>query len=346
MTMLIDGIHVPLTAPFYRDGKSYLRKLEHNVARYSLTPVAGLVALLGEGSALSDGEAQESLQATAEFAAKEKVLIAAVVRESVHAALLLNEQADAAGFDALLVSAPAFTEDNLETALLHLRAVADGASLPVLLHSAARRALPVEAVVALAEHPNVIGLYDAELTVERCRQIAAATNHLRRDVTVTTVFAPVTRRMLKVEAASGAANFVTAESLSGGVALAVAPPQPAVKTRSKSVGFQVISAGRTAGMVALLQAGVAGAMPELAACAPQGVYEAFAALKDGDLALAAEKQQRLAEADAVMAQFGIAAIKYGCDWNGYYGGSPRLPRLPLDAAGRALVERVLSGNRN
>ena len=52
--MLIDGIHVPLTSPFYRDGRSYLRKLEHNVARYSLTPVAGLVALSSEGAGLSD----------------------------------------------------------------------------------------------------------------------------------------------------------------------------------------------------------------------------------------------------------------------------------------------------
>ena len=42
--MLIDGIHIPLTVPFTRDGESYLRKLEYNVGRYSLTPAAGLVA--------------------------------------------------------------------------------------------------------------------------------------------------------------------------------------------------------------------------------------------------------------------------------------------------------------
>jgi dihydrodipicolinate synthase/N-acetylneuraminate lyase len=341
--MLIDGIHVPLTSPFYRDGKLYLRKLEHNVARYSLTPAAGLVALASEASALTDYESRESLQAVAEFAAKEKVLIAAVAKESVHAALLLAEQAEAAHFDALLVSAPTFADD-LPTKLLYLRAVADSASLPVLLRD--HGSLQVSAIAELAAHPNVIGMYDAGLTVERFQAIVAATAAVKLEVTVTTVFAPVTRRMLVPEAGEGAANFVTAESLSGGAAVAVAAPKAAIKTRTKSVGFQVMAAGSAMNLVPLLQAGVAGAMPELTASAPQGVYEAFAAFKDGDPALAAEKQQRLAEADALMAKLGVAGIKYGCDWNGYYGGVPRLPRLPLDAAERAQVERVLAGLRN
>jgi dihydrodipicolinate synthase/N-acetylneuraminate lyase len=341
--MLIDGIHVPLTSPFYRDGKLYLRKLEHNVARYSLTPAAGLVALASEASALTDDESRESLQAVGEFATKEKVLIAAVAKESVHSALLLAEQAEAARFDALLVSAPMFTDD-LATKLLHLRAVADSAALPVLLRD--HGLLPVSAIAELAAHPNVIGMYDAGLTMERFQALEAVTAAVKRDVTVTTVFAPVTRRMLVPEAGEGAANFVTAESLSGGTAVAVAAPKAAIKTRTKSVGFQVMAAGSAVNLVALLEAGVAGAMPELTASAPQAVYEAFAAFKDGDPALAAEKQQRLAEADALMAKLGVAGIKYGCDWNGYYGGVPRLPRLPLGAAERALVERVLAGLRN
>jgi 4-hydroxy-2-oxoglutarate aldolase len=342
--MLIDGINLPLTSPFYRDGRSYLRKLEHNVARYSQTPVAGMVALASEASALTDDEIRESLQAVGEFASKEKVLVAAVDRDSVHAALLLAESADAAGFDALLLSAPRFALEDLETSLLYFRAVADSAQLPVLLRTGS--GVPVDVIAELAAHPNIIGVYDAELTVERYQELAAATQDVQREVTVTTVFAPVTRRMLKVEAESGGGTFVSAESLSGGAAVAVAPPKPAIKTRAKTVGFQIMSAGSAMTMVSLFEAGVAGAMPALAACSPQGVYEAFAAFKDGDPALAAEKQQRLAEADALMATLGVAGIKYGCDWNGYYGGVPRLPRVPLDAAARAQVEKVLAGLRN
>ncbi len=345
--MLLQGLFVPLTCPFYRDGASYLRKLEHNVARYSLTPVAGLVALASEGAALTDDEARESLVAVAEFAAKEKVLIAAVECESVHAALKLAEEVDAAGFDALLVRVPRFAwPGDLAATLLHFRTIADHAALPVLLHSQAGRALPVSAIAELAAHPNVIGVYDDELTVERYREIAAATAQVKREVTVTTVFAPVTRRMLKIESEAGGANFVSAELLTGGTALAIAPPKPAIKTRMKTVGFQVMGAGRVQGMVALLEAGTAGAMPDLAAAMPQGVYEALAAFKDGNPKLAAEKQQRLVQPDVLMSKLGIAGIKYGCDWNGYYGGVPRLPRLPLDAAAKSRVEQALGSLRN
>ena len=38
--MLLQGIFPPITTPFYPDGNIYFKKLEHNVERYSKTPVA------------------------------------------------------------------------------------------------------------------------------------------------------------------------------------------------------------------------------------------------------------------------------------------------------------------
>jgi 4-hydroxy-2-oxoglutarate aldolase len=337
--LLIDGIYVPLTAPFYGDGRSYLRKLEHNVGRYSMTPAAGLVALVSEGAALSDEEIRETLQVVGATAAVEKVLVAAIVKSSVRGALAVAGQAEKAGFDAVLLGAPQGLARD-ET-MVFFRAVADASPLPVLLGEG----LDSTAIAELALHGNVIGLFDDGLTAERYRAMAKATEQVKHEVIVTPVFAPVTRRM-KVPAAEGAATFVTAESLAGGTALAVAPPKPAIKTRTKTVGFQMMAAGSATGMVEVLEAGVGGAMPRLAACAPQGCYEVFAAFKDGDPALAHEKEQRLLAADAVMHALGVAGIKYGCDLNGYYGGAPRLPRLPLTAAMRAKVEQVLAGLKN
>jgi 4-hydroxy-2-oxoglutarate aldolase len=56
--MLLQGIFPPITTPFYPDGKIYFKKLEHNVERYSRTPVAGLTVLgsTGESIMLSDEE--------------------------------------------------------------------------------------------------------------------------------------------------------------------------------------------------------------------------------------------------------------------------------------------------
>jgi dihydrodipicolinate synthase/N-acetylneuraminate lyase len=346
--MLMDGIYVPLTAPFYRDGESYWKKLEHNVGRYSLTPAAGLVALTGEGEALSDAEMLETLTCMSVAAAPEKVLIARIAKESVRGALWLADAAAKADFDAVLLRAPR----GLSAAELRvfLASVADGSELPVLVSSASADGLPVEVIAEFAQHRNALGLFDAGLTVERYREIAASTAKTQHEVSVTTVFAPVTRRMKAPASVSskdgGAAMFVSAESLAGGTALAIAPPKPAIKTRTKTVGFQVMAAGSGTGLVELLEAGVAGSMPMLAACAPQGCYEAYAAFKDGDAALAREKEQRLLDADALLHELGIAGIKYGCDLNGYFGGVPRLPRVPLNGEQRAQVERALQGLRN
>jgi dihydrodipicolinate synthase/N-acetylneuraminate lyase len=169
---------------------------------------------------------------------------------------------------------------------------------------------------------------------------------VKRDVTVTTVFAAVTGRMLEVSR-EGEATFVAADALSsGGASVAVAPPKPAVKTRTKRVGFQVIGAGRASESVDLLEAGVQGVMPELAGCAPQGCHEVWAAFKDGDPALARLKAERLRVADGVVEEFGVAGVKYACDLNGYYGGAPRLPRVGLTAEEKARVGRALREVRN
>jgi 4-hydroxy-2-oxoglutarate aldolase len=354
--MLLEGMFIPVTTPFYADGECYWRKLEHNVDRYSRTPAAGLVVVgpRTEAAGLSDEERRESLRVASESAAKEKVLIAGVDAESVVGAVRIAEQAAEAKFDAVLLKAPVewqrlVGENSFAQVELFFRAAADRSPLPVVLWSDAAAGgfeIPVEMLGTLAAHPNVIGLMDAGLTVERLGAVRAATADVKRDVTVTTVFTAVTGRMLEVSR-EGEATFVAADALSsGGTSLAVAPPKPALKTRTKTVGFQVVDAGTASVSVDLLEAAVQGVVPELAACAPQGCHEVWAAFKDGDPALARLKAERLREADAVVSEFGVAGVKYACDLNGYYGGAPRLPRVGLTAEEKARVEKAFREVRN
>ncbi|MFP5232305.1 MAG: dihydrodipicolinate synthase family protein [Acidobacteriota bacterium] len=348
--MLIDGIHIPLTAPFTRDGGSYPHKLEYNVGRYSLTPASGLVALTSEmeGASLSDVEIAETLRLIGEVADPAKVLVAAVAKDSVRGALYVAETAAKEGFDLVLLAAPPQWESLSEQeVMLYFQAVADRAPLPIALSSGARRQgyrLSVDEIAELARHSNVLGIYDHGLTVERLHAISGATGGVRREVLVTSVFAPVTRRMQQ-RGVTDETGFVAAASIAN-AGPGAAPRMSAVKTRTKAVGFQVMSMGSSTGFADLLKSGVAGAMLSLAACSPQACYEAYAAFKDGDPALAEEKVQRLEEADAMADHLGIGGLKYGCDCNGYYGGEPRLPRLALNAEGRASVERALAGIRN
>ena len=346
--MLLEGLLLPLTTPFYPDGRLNLRKLEHNADRYSKTPVAGLVVLSeqGEPTMLSEEETRQALRSAIDSAAIEKVMVAGVSRDSVVETLGLTEFAAKSGYDAVLVRQPSFLRGGRTKELLtYFRAVADRAGVPVVLYSP-DGSLPQDVVIELAGHPQIIGLIDGG-GAERVQGLKAGTAGVKREVTVTPVFAAVTGRMLAQREPEGAGTFIAANTLSdGGAALAVAPPKPAIKTRSKVVGFQILSC-HTAGMLDGLQAGAVGVMPGFAASAPQACYEVLAAWKDGDLGLAQEKQARLqAAVERVEVALGVPGIKFGCDLNGYFGGRPRLPLLPPTGVERGEVETLMRGLRN
>ncbi|HEY6412499.1 MAG TPA: dihydrodipicolinate synthase family protein [Edaphobacter sp.] len=348
--MLLEGLYLPLTTPFYPDGSLNLRKLEHNADRYSRTPAAGFAVLseVGEPTMLSDEETRQALQTAIDSTTAEKVMMAGVSRDSVVGTLELVKFATNAGYDAVLVRQPSFLRDSKRTKelLTYFRAVADRSAVPVVLYSP-DGSLPVEAVVELAGHPQIIGLVDGGHGLERISMVKTGTAAVNREVTVTSVFAAATGRMLVRKEVAGAGTFIAADTLTdGGAALAVAPPKPAIKTRTKVVGFQVLTCN-TAEMLDGLQAGAAGAMPGFAACAPQACYEVLAAWKDGDGGLALEKQARLrAAVDRVEVELGVPGIRFGCDLNGYFGGRPRLPLLPPSGEERAEIEALMRGIRH
>ena len=347
--MLLEGMHLPLTTPFHADGRLNTRKLEDNVARYAKTPAAGLVALgwSGQPTLLSDVETREALAAVAGACVPEKVLIGGVSRDSVSSTLDLIEYAAVHEYDAALVRVPSFLADGDTAELLgYFQAVADRSALPLILDG---ERMSEEAIVALARQQagKILGVVERGTDSARVARLVKASSEFKYDVTVTMVFAATTGRML-ARSKAAEAQLVSPAGLSGGSAVSVAPAAglKTVKTRTKTVGFQIL-AGRTAGVLAALEAGAVGALPALAASAPQACYEVLAAWKDGDPALAAEKQERVrALALRVEEELGVAGLKYGCDLTGYFGGRPRLPGLPLSGVEREEMERLMVGIRN
>ena len=363
--MLLEGIFAPVTTPFYSDERIYFRKIEANMARYSRSLLSGMVVLgsTGEAVALSDGETRDVLRASIDATAPEKVLIAGVGRESVHATLELAEFAATLNYDAVLVRPPSYYGNQISPAnILHyFRSIADRSPLPVVLYYIPKfvpTQMSPELIGELAHHPNIIGIKDSSGSVDRIRDTVAAThNSARRTVEVTQVFEAATARMLaprrepksagRSETHSDAtATFVSAGDLASGVAVATAPPAAPVKTRSREVGFQVLT-GSERSILESLEAGASGAIVAFATFAPQVTQEIYLAWKDHDLQLAEEKQQRIHAAGArILAAFGLAGIKYACDFNGYYGGNPRSPILPLSAEQKAEIEGLLVEIRN
>jgi dihydrodipicolinate synthase/N-acetylneuraminate lyase len=364
--MLLEGLHIPLTTPFHPDGRLNLPKLAANIARSSKSPAAGLIVLgpSGEPTLLTDDETREVLRAAAQAAAPEKVLLAGISRDSVRATLALADLAAELLYDAILIGVPsifafdrpaaaaAASEQSRSTQrrelLLYFQTIADRSPLPVVLFSNRDRRIPLEATVELAAHPRILGLLDGAASPAEIESILRRTATIKREVTVTTVFRAVTARM-KIAAGHASASLVSADSLAAdraasATAAAEAPPTPPLRTRTKTVGFQVL-AGDTQAILESLRAGAVGAAPAFAACAPQACYEVFAAWKDDDQLLAEEKQARLCAA-ARLAEDSAGNLKFACDLNGYFGGLPRLPQLPPTGSQRADLEQLMKQLRN
>ncbi|HEY6967817.1 MAG TPA: dihydrodipicolinate synthase family protein [Candidatus Angelobacter sp.] len=350
--MLLQGIFPAVTTPFYADGAVYYKKIEHNIDRYSRTPVSGMVVLgsTGEAVMLSDEERRQVLKASVEAAAPDKVLIAGTGAESVLETLKLTEYAATLNFDVALVRTPHFYRPQMKPdALLGFyRTVADRSPLPVLLYTVppfTAYDLPLEVIVELSEHPNIIGIKESSGNVEKVAAMVERTRHIKRTATATEVFQAVTARMLSAPANSqeNGNQFVSTEELTGGGGVGVAVAvRPRIKTRNKEVGFQVL-VGAAHTLLASLQVGASGAVLAFADPAPTICFEIYSAWKENDAELAASKQARMVAATKkVVSELGIPGIKYAMDLNGYYGGPPRMPLLPLTAGQKSEVESVMT----
>jgi 4-hydroxy-2-oxoglutarate aldolase len=327
--MLIEGVFAAVTTPFNADEKLYLRKLEANMNRYSRSLLAGMLVLgsTGEAVMLDDAESLDVLRVAAGASVPEKVLIAGVSRESVKATVHMTEAAARFGYDAVLVRTPVYyTSNNSGKAILHyFRCVADRSPLPVLLYNIPAYVpyqMPADMVGQLAMHPNICGIKDSSGSMERVRSyIEAGKSAPRRTVTVTPIFEAVTPRMLTAAPAS-------------------------FKTRSKEIGFQVLT-GSASSFLESLEAGASGGILGFAACAPQACQEIYLAWKEHDHKLANEKQQKITAANQrILGQLGLNGVKYACDFNGYFGGRARAPLLPLRATEKAEIETLLAEIRS
>jgi 4-hydroxy-2-oxoglutarate aldolase len=372
--MLLSGIFPPITTPFYPDGEVYYKKIESNVERYSRTPVAGIVVQgsTGEAILLSDQERRDVLKAAIAAAAPNKVMIAGAGIESAKETLRLADYAAELGYDAAMVRTPHYYKKQMLPAnlLAFYRTVADRSALPIIIYNfpqATGYDIPADVVIELAGHPNIAAIKESSGNLDKVKTMVEGTRHVKRQATVTETFEAVTPRMLKAAAAESekqSRELVSVVSLTGSAEAmerrasppvhegAGSVPKPSssavtvvgkLKTRQKEVGFQVM-VGAAHQLEPSLGLGAVGAILAFACPAPMACYEIYAALKDGDNALAREKQARVRlAAQRVVSELGVPGVKYAMDLNGYYGGPSRLPFLPLSGGQKAEIETLMAG---
>jgi 4-hydroxy-2-oxoglutarate aldolase len=212
----LSGIFPALTTPFREDGSVSIEHFKANLARYNQTGVAGYVVLgsTGESVLLNAAESESLLVAAMESAAPGKLPIAGTGAESTAETIARTKRAAAFGYKIALVKTPYYYKPAYkpETYLRHYRAVADASPIPILLYSVpvfTGVSLETPEILALAAHPNIIGMKDSSGVIQRIVEVVGQ--------------APKQFQML-----TGAAGVLHPAFVSGakGAILALASPLP------------------------------------------------------------------------------------------------------------------------
>ena len=110
--------------------------------------------------------------------------------------------------------------------------------------------------------------------------------------------------------------------------------------RTVKPGFQVL-VGSAPTLAPSLMMGAVGAILAYANAAPFSTIAIWEACRARDYDAARDWQNRIARASVlVTTRYGIPGLKYAMDLNGYYGGAPRLPLVPVGPEARREIEEA------
>ena len=183
--MKLQGIFPPIATPFDHNGDIYPAKVRHNVEKWNRTALAGYVVMgsTGESVMLTADEKYTMWELVAKHAAPEKLLIAGTGMEGVRETVALTNRAAEMGYKAAMVRTPHYYKNLINRAdaqALYFRAVADQSRIPLIIYNwpqATGVDIPVEAVVALSEHPNVIAIKESSGHLEKVMQMIREVKH-------------------------------------------------------------------------------------------------------------------------------------------------------------------------
>nr|XP_058910734.1 4-hydroxy-2-oxoglutarate aldolase, mitochondrial isoform X9 [Kogia breviceps] len=170
----ISGIYPPVTTPFTASAEVDYGKLEENLHKLSTFPFRGFVVQgsNGEFPFLTSSERLEVVSRARQALPRDKLLLAGSGCESTQATVEMTVSMAQVGADAAMVVTPCYYHGRMNSAALihHYTKVADLSPIPVVLYSVPANTgldLPVDAVVTLSKHPNIVGIKDSGGDVTR-----------------------------------------------------------------------------------------------------------------------------------------------------------------------------------
>jgi 4-hydroxy-2-oxoglutarate aldolase len=167
MKLDLQGVFPPIPTPF-ENGRCAPPRLKENLARWNDTGLSGYLALGSNGEAplLSEAEKLELVRVARQAVPAGKILLVGSGLEATDATSVLTYRLADLGADAALVITPSYYRDLFSSEALrrHFETIAEASPIPILLYNVPKSTginLSVEVVVALAQHPNIIGLKDS-----------------------------------------------------------------------------------------------------------------------------------------------------------------------------------------
>jgi 4-hydroxy-2-oxoglutarate aldolase len=164
---MIRGILPPLTTPFREDGALDVAAFEANLEIYATQDLGGVLVLGSNGEAQVLDEAEKlALVRAARARVQDRTVLVGTGLESTRATIALTRKVADLGADAVLVLTPHYYKTQMTADVLrrHFEAVADAASIPVLLYSVPAFTgitWPAGLAAELARHPLIRGMKES-----------------------------------------------------------------------------------------------------------------------------------------------------------------------------------------
>jgi 4-hydroxy-2-oxoglutarate aldolase len=180
MPIDLRGIFPPLPTPF-ENSHTAPRRLQENIEKLAGTGLAGYLVLGSNGEApyLSEAEKIEIIRAARAAIPKDKIMLVGTGLESTAMTTVFTMRAAELGADGALVLPPFFYHEQMTAEALrrHFETVADASPIPILLYNVPKFThlnIPVEVIIRLARHENIIGIKDSSGNLG---QLAALQEH-------------------------------------------------------------------------------------------------------------------------------------------------------------------------
>ncbi len=174
----LSGIFPPLTTTFDKEENLRTDKIRFNIQRLSRHDLSGFLILGSNGELvmLSHNEKVEAFHAAREAIEPGRLMLAGTGCESTRETIALTREAAKAEADAALVLNPFYYKGQLthETLVKHFFAVAEASSIPVIIYNMPSNSgldMGAETILAISEHPNIIGLKDSGGNLEKMEQV-------------------------------------------------------------------------------------------------------------------------------------------------------------------------------